>query len=217
MKAVIFDLDGTLSDSLESIAFSANSALEAFGFQPFETERYKQFVGDGVSELIKRCLINSGDHELQYYDQMLDKYHEIFGKNCTYHVEAYEGIKELLEELRSRNIRIAVLSNKPHKRTVEVVEKLFGKGYFHFIQGQTPEIKRKPSPDGALMIMRSLGVSSSECIYVGDTDTDMQTGKAAGLFTVGVLWGFRDREELEKNHADAIAQKPSDLLRIIRS
>lgn len=217
MKAVIFDLDGTLSDSLESIAFSANSALEALGFQPFELERYKQFVGDGVSELMKRCLINAGDDELKYFDQMLAKYHEIFEKNCTYHVEAYEGIKELLEELRKRNIRIAVLSNKPHKRTVEVVEKLFGKGYFHVIQGQAPEIKRKPNPEGALMIMRSLGISPSECLYVGDTDTDMQTGKAAGLFTVGVLWGFRDREELEKNHADAIIEKPGDLLHIMKN
>lgn len=215
MKAVIFDLDGTLSDSLESIAYSANLALKAIGLPSYETERYKQFVGDGVGELVRRMLYYNGDMEYARYDELRAKYREYFREYCMYRVHPYEGLPEVLLELKKKGVLLTVLSNKPHKQAVEVVEELFGTELFTMIQGQSSDFERKPSPEGAFYIARSLSVEPSECLYVGDTDTDMKTGKSAGMYTVGVLWGFRERQELEENHADEIIETPDRLLKIV--
>lgn len=215
MKAVIFDLDGTLSDSLESIAYSANLALKAIGLPAYETERYKQFVGDGASELVRRMLYHNGDRECERYNELREKYREFFREYCMYRVHPYEGLPEVLLELKSKGVLLAVLSNKPHKQAVEVVEELFGSELFTMIQGQSSDFERKPSPEGAFFIARSLGVEPAECVYVGDTDTDMKTGKSAGMYTVGVLWGFRSRQELEENNADEIIERPRRLLKIV--
>ncbi len=211
-KAVIFDLDGTLSDSLLSIAYSANLALSASGFAPFETERFKYFVGDGAAELVRRCLRNDGDEELVHFDEVYGKYCEVFEEYCMYQVKPYEGIKELLSELRKRKIYTAVLSNKPHERTLTVIHELFGDTLFDVVQGQKDGVPKKPAPDGALKICEELSILPEECIYCGDTNTDMKTGKSAGMFTIGVLWGFREREELVENHADAIIEKPQEII-----
>lgn len=213
-KACIFDLDGTLTDSLESIAYSANRAIAAFGFTPNPVEAYKHFAGDGADTMLERSLIAAGDVNLEYIEPVKQKYKELFQKDCTYLVEPYEGIVELLKILKEKNIKIAVLSNKPHNRAVDVVETLFGKDYFDIVMGQSKHIKRKPSPDGALIIADELGLLTSECIYIGDTNTDMITGKSANMFTVGVTWGFRDRQELEANNADYIIDSPLQLLEI---
>lgn len=213
-KACIFDLDGTLTDSVESIAYSANRAIEAFGFEPHSIDDYKRFAGDGVDKLMERSLLAAGDKNLEFLEQAIHKYRELFEKDCMYKVLPHNGILELLERLKEKNIKIAVLSNKPHNRTVDVVEGLFGKNYFDIVMGQSKHIKRKPSPDGALIIADELGLLTSECIYIGDTNTDMLTGKAANMFTVGVTWGFRDREELEDYHADYIIDNPLQLLEI---
>ncbi len=215
MKAVIFDLDGTLSDSLESIAYSANLALRAIGMPPYETERYKQFVGDGARELVRRMLYHNGDTEYTRYEELRGKYREYFREFCMYRVHPYEGLPAVLLKLKRKGVILAVLSNKPHKQAVEVVEDLFGTELFSIIQGQSDNLERKPSPEGAFYIARSLGVEPSECVYVGDTDTDMKTGKSAGMYTVGVLWGFRERQELEENHADEIIEMPDRLLKIV--
>lgn len=212
MKAVIFDLDGTLSDSIRSIAYCANRALEKFGLMPFETDRYKYFVGDGASRLIKRTLENQPSDRMDLFDEVMAEYEALFAVDCMYEVKPYEGIRELLGELKKREIRIAVLSNKPHQNTGKVIHDLFGDEVFDVVQGQVPEIKRKPSPDGVFLISEKLGIPIEEILYVGDTNTDMQTGKSAGAFTVGVLWGFRDRAELEENHADAVIEHPLELL-----
>lgn len=211
-KAVIFDLDGTLTDTLDSIKYCADAAIGKFGFQPYEKDRYKYFVGEGAAKLIERCLINQGDTELEYFDRAFEAYKEIFAKYCMYKVEPYEGIRPLLEKLKEAGVKIAVLSNKPHAETVNVVETLFGKGYFDVIQGQKPEVERKPSPEGVFCILEELGLKVEEIAYLGDTCTDMQTGKSAGAFTVGALWGFRDQKELEENHADIIIKNPLELL-----
>lgn len=212
MKAVIFDLDGTLSDSILSIAYCANRALEKFDLQTFETDRYKYFVGDGAAELIRRTLVNQPTERMDMYEAVKDEYVKLFAVDCMYEVKPYEGIVELLRELKKREIKIAVLSNKPHFNTCKVIQDLFGDDMFDVVQGQTPEINKKPSPDGVFLLSEKLGVSVEEMLYVGDTNTDMQTGKSAGAFTVGVLWGFRDRTELEENHADAIIAHPLELL-----
>lgn len=211
-KAVVFDLDGTLSDTIVSIAYCANRALEKFGLQTFENDRYKKFVGDGAAELIRRTLRNQPTDRMDLYEQVIAEYMRLFAVDCMYQVKPYEGIPQLLGELKKRGIRIAVFSNKPHKNTCMVIHDLFGDDIFDVIQGQVEEIAKKPSPDGVFLISEKLGIPVEEMLYMGDTDTDMQTGKNAGAFTIGVLWGFRDRAELEENHADAIIAHPSQLL-----
>ncbi len=211
-KAVIFDLDGTLSDSLASIKYCADLAVKPWGFGPFSEEQYKYFVGDGAANLIKRCLKAGGDTQLVHFEEAFARYREIFKDNCMHEVKPYEGIRELLAALKEKGLKITVLSNKPHDQTIDVVETLFGKGYFDVIQGQKPEVPIKPSPEGVYQIMEQLSLKREDILYLGDTGTDMKTGKSAGAFTVGVLWGFRKREELEENGADAIIAHPLDAL-----
>ena len=215
MRAVVFDLDGTLSDTIVSIAYCANRALEKFGLQGFETDRYKYFVGDGAAELIRRTLINQKRERMDLYEQVKEEYAKLFAVDCMYQVKPYDGIRELLSELKTRGVKIAVFSNKPHENTCKVIHDLFGDDVFDVEQGQVPEIEKKPSPEGVYMISEKLGIPVEEMLYVGDTNTDMQTGKNAGAFTVGVLWGFRDRKELEENHADAIIAAPQELLKYL--
>ncbi len=212
IKLVVFDLDGTLTDSLASIQYCANGALEACGLEGFSADRYRYFVGDGMPELIKRCTEAAGDKDQVHFEKALEVYKTLFQEYCMYQVVPYDGILELLEELKNRQIKIAVNSNKPHDRAVEVVEQIFGKGYFDLVIGQSEERPKKPSPEGVFYILEKLGVKSEEVLYLGDTDTDMQTGKQAFAFTVGVLWGFREREELEQNQADAIITHPLEAL-----
>ncbi|MCR4788968.1 MAG: HAD family hydrolase [Lachnospiraceae bacterium] len=214
-KGIIFDLDGTLSNTLDSISTSGNLALEQIGLSPYEKDAYRYFVGDGADELVRRMLINNGDTECTRYDELRAAYRITFAEHADYNVTAYDGVKETLAALKEKSLKLAVLSNKPHRQTVEVIHKLYGDDTFDCLQGLIPEIKRKPSPDGALMIAGKLGISPSELIYVGDTCVDMKTGKGAGMFTVGVLWGFRDRKELEENNADMIISHPDELLKLV--
>ena len=187
--------------------------MAEFGYGPFSVQDYKYFVGDGAANLVKRALIKGGDTELTHFEAAYARYKEIFQANCMYQVKPYEGIPKLLEELKKRGMKIAVLSNKPHHATVDVIESLFGKGYFDVVQGQVDGVPIKPDPAGVFRILDRFGLTADEVIYMGDTATDMKTGKAAGAFTVGVLWGFRDRAELEEGHADAIIAQPLDLLK----
>ena len=211
-KAYIFDLDGTIVDSLGAIADCANACLKEKGFLPHSLEAYKEFIGDGQYELIKRSLRAAGDVNLEKYEVTMARYIELFEHRCHIGCEAYDGIKEMLLALKEKGIKLAVLSNKAHKNTIKVVEHVFGTELFDEVQGQLDHVNRKPSPDGVFMIMEKLGVTSEECVYVGDTCVDMQTGKAAGIFTVGVTWGFRDREELENYQADAIVDRAEQLV-----
>lgn len=215
-RAFIFDLDGTLADSVESIAYSANLAIKECGLTANEVERYKEFAGDGAAKMLERSLIAAGDINLHYFEQVQKRYKEIFSVNCMYKVTAYDGIYDTISELKAGGMKLGVLSNKPDSRAVDVIEALFGKQYFDIIQGQVDGIPRKPSPDGALKMAGEFGIHPSECVYVGDTNTDMLTGKQAGMFTVGVLWGFRDKKELEENGADLIISAPGELLDLIR-
>ena len=150
---------------------------------------------------------------MSHFEEAYGLYREIFKENCMFRVRPYEGIRELLAALKAQEVKIAVLSNKPHAETVNVIESLFGKGCFDVIQGQKENVAIKPNPEGAFRILALLGLDTSEVVYLGDTATDMKTGKNAGFFTVGALWGFRDRQELEENGADAIISHPLELLR----
>ena len=214
-KAVIFDLDGTLSDSIASIKYCGDKALEAFGIGPFSEQQYKYFVGDGAANLIRRALAAGGDTEFVHFQEAYTLYRDIFRENCMYQVKPYEGILELIAGLKERGIKIAVLSNKPHVETVNVIETLFGEGCFDSIQGQKENVAIKPSPEGVFQIMEMLELAAGEVLYLGDTATDMKTGKSAGAFTVGALWGFRDRAELEEGGADVIIEHPLQVLELL--
>lgn len=214
-KIAIFDLDGTLSDSIESMKYCADRALAPLGYGPFSRKDYQYFVGDGAEKLIRRALVASGDEKQVHFAEAMQRYREYFAVDCMYQVKPYEGIPELLAALKEKGMRLAVLSNKPHEQTVMVVETLFGKGYFDWIQGQKPGIPLKPDPAGVYGILDAFSYQSSETVYLGDTATDMKTGKNAGAFTVGVLWGFREREELEEAKADALIKSPLELLKFL--
>lgn len=209
---VIFDLDGTLSDTIASMKFSADQALARFGYGPFTEDQYKKFVGDGAAKLVERCLEAAGSDAMKDFEEAFAAYLEIFGQNCMYQVHPYDGIRELLTALKEDGCMIAVLSNKPHEETIRVVETLFGKDYFDCIQGQMEGVERKPSPEGVFLILEKLHTTIEHVVYLGDTATDMKTGKSAGAFTVGALWGFRDRQELEGANADAVIENPLQLL-----
>ena len=215
MKAVVFDLDGTLTNTLESLAYVGNKTLESLGLEARPMEEYKYFAGDGVDTLIKRFLMAAGDLECENYKKAYEFFMTEFTGDCTYKVEPYEGIKETLVALKEKGMKLAVLSNKIHPKTVEVVYKFFGENTFDIIQGQMDGLEKKPHPEGALQISKRLGIDVSEIMYVGDTDVDMKTGTSAGMFTVGVLWGFREEDELVENGANKIISHPSELLDLI--
>lgn len=214
-KAVIFDLDGTLSDSINSIKYCGDKVMADYGYGPFSVEQYKYFVGDGAANLVKRALFAGGDSELVHFEEAFARYKEVFRENCMYEVKPYAGIRELLAALKEKGVALAVLSNKPHVETIQVIETLFGPGFFDVILGQTDSVAIKPSPEGVFVILDKLGLSPKEVLYLGDTATDMKTGKSAGAFTVGALWGFREYKELSDNHADAIIEEPMQLLKYL--
>ncbi len=211
-RAVLFDLDGTLSDSIASIKYCADRAVAPYGIGPFSVEQYYYFVGDGAANLVKRCLAAGGDEGLVHFEEAYARYLDLFREDCMYQVKPYEGMPEALAALKERGLKLAVLSNKPHLETIRVVEALYGKDCFDVIQGQEPGLAIKPSPDGALRVFEKLGVEAGSVLYLGDTATDMKTGKNAGAFTIGALWGFRERGELEEGGADAVIAHPRQLL-----
>ena len=213
IKACIFDLDGTLADTLESMAYVANEIMQKYGLKTLPTDNFRYYSGEGADMLMQRALTDAGDKELIHYEEGRRLYREMFAADPMYKVVPYEGMPETLKELKKRGIRLAVCSNKPHPAAVKVIAQLYGDD-FDMVLGQSDAIRRKPAPDGPLMIAGKFGVRPEECMYVGDTSTDMKTGKAAGMFTVGALWGFRDREELNANGADLVAEHPTDLVKI---
>ncbi len=216
IKACIFDLDGTLADTLVSIATATNKALEAVGCPPQPTDAYRYYAGDGARTLIRRALKAAGDTSCGKFDETYRVYCDIFEKDCTFKVTVFDGMTQVLEQMKAEGLRLAVLSNKPHERAKDVIRKLFGEGLFDVVQGQVDGLAKKPDPSGALKIMEGFGLTPETCMYIGDTNTDMKTGNSAGMYTVGVLWGFRDKKELLDNHAQALAQRPEDLLRLVR-
>ncbi len=215
IRACIFDLDGTLADTLQSLAWFGNTALERNGFAPVETEAYKQMVGNGADRLIRRMLTRSvGSFDEETVLRVRKTYDDLYAATPLYRTVSYPGIPELVKALGERGILCAVLSNKPDAMTQLVIQALFPEGSFASVLGQKDAIPKKPAPDGALLTAERLGVLPEECLYIGDTNVDMQTGNAAGMHTIGVLWGFRDRKELEESHAAEIVSEASEILKI---
>ena len=213
-RCCIFDLDGTLLDTIHALAYTTNLVLKRLGLGTVDEEHLKHFVGDGYRTQMERCLKYAGDPELTRYEESLPIYMEEFAKHCLYEVKPYPGILEMTEFLKSRGVKLAVLSNKPHARTVENIETIFGKGYFDAIAGEREGVPKKPDPRGVFVLAEELNVPLSDCLYFGDTNTDMQTGRNAGVDTAGVLWGFRGREELEAFGPKYLLEHPLEVKRI---
>ncbi|ADL05007.1 HAD family hydrolase [Lacrimispora saccharolytica] len=210
-KCCLFDLDGTLINTIHSLAYSISLTMEHFGYGPIDVAHTKKFVGDGFKKLVERALIYSGDDELTHFREALAFYEKTFEKNCLYMVEPYEGMPELLQFLKDKGIKIGVLTNKGHERAVECVEAVFGRGFFDLIIGEGNGVKCKPDPSGAFMAADHFHANPSQCLYFGDTNTDMKTGINAGMDTVAVTWGFRDRAELEAFQPKYIISNPSEI------
>lgn len=209
-KGVIFDLDGTLINSLPDIADSMNAALQRAGLPVFPEDAYKYKTGDGVINLTKRSI---GSHT-ECFDQVLKTYMEIYAAHCTDRTYVYPGVAELLEELLRRSMKICVFTNKDQADAENVLARLFPSIRFSAIQGRVPDLPIKPDPSGALRMTEQLGLAREEIWYVGDTATDIRCGNAAGFDTVGVLWGYRPREELTGNGAKELIAEPMELLRL---
>ena len=216
IQAVLFDLDGTLANTLVSIASFANEALADCGLPAIETDAYRYLVGNGRDTLIRRMLHTLGQPEDgDLFGRVGAAYDAAYAAEPLRLVTAYPHIPQLLEGLKDRGIPCAVLSNKPDDMTHAVVGGLFARDTVAVVRGQRDGVPKKPAPDAVFSILNTLGVEPAHCLYVGDTKVDMQTGKNAGAVTAGVLWGFRDEDELRVNGADHIVGDPLELLKLV--
>jgi phosphoglycolate phosphatase len=210
-KAVLFDLDGTLLDTLQDIADSANAALRQLSFATHPTEDYKYFVGCGIKELVE-CALPQSSRNAGNVTECLKLTRSEYHRRWVVHTRPYCGIKEMLGELRKRNVQMAVLSNKPNEFTSRMVGNFFGEDCFVSVLGSTENFPIKPDPTAALQITKQMKIPPSQFVYVGDSGTDMQTAAAAGMYAVGVLWGFRTKDELVRAGADAVLERPCELV-----
>lgn len=214
MRAVLFDLDGTLLDTLEDLADSANAVLGESGFPTHPVEAYRYFVGDGARVLMTRVLPAASRDEANI-THCLRRFVAAYAERWNIKTHPYPGIDALLDGLDRRGIRKGVLSNKPHDATVRCVRELLKGWEFDVVLGQQEGRPRKPAPEGALLIARELGVHPGDVLYLGDTATDMQTAIAAGMIPVGALWGFRTEDELVASGARMLVGSPVEILAIL--
>ena len=215
IKACIFDLDGTIINTIEAIAKAGNMTLAELGFAPQPVDAYRYYCGDGSDTMVRRALEASGgatDDNIKAGTVLARRF---LRDDPTYGIVPYEGMRELLDELIGKGVRLAVFSNKPDEAAGATVEKCYGPDTFDIIMGQSGRFPLKPDPAGALAVAAGLDARPSECAYIGDTATDMRTGKAAGMLTFGALWGFRDEAELIEGGADILIKEPKDLLEYI--
>lgn len=214
IRALIFDLDGTLLDTLQDLADAANAALVAGGFAAHPVDAYRTFVGDGIETLMRRAM-PAGTPDaliLAGVDRMRTHYSTGWNRRTA----PYPGITPLLAALSGYDLPLAVLSNKPHPFTLEMVDYYFAAGTFCAIAGAKPDVPRKPSPDAALSIASAWGLPPSDIAFVGDSNVDVLTAKGAGMFSVGCAWGFRGEAELRAAGVDTMLGQPSHLLDLLK-
>jgi len=214
IRAVMFDLDGTLLDTIADLGDAMNATLEAFGFPTHNVAFYKKAVGDGAPVLAERSLPPAA-RTPDGIRQALLRLRTEYEQRWTSKTRPYTGIEPLLAELRQRGIPLVVLSNKPEPKTLDCVNHFFPRHAFAIVRGAIDRVPLKPAPDAALAISRQLAIPPEQWLYVGDTDTDMQTAVNAGFFPVGATWGFRDRAELLTHGARAVIDAPADLLKLL--
>ncbi len=213
IKLAIFDLDGTLADTLGDLAYSGNTALEKFGFPVHDVEKYRYFVGDGIPMLIRRILPESERTE-ERITEVKAVFDDIYANHFDVFTKPYDDITSLLDKLAEKGIMTAVASNKADPFTQKVVAKLFTHK-FTCVQGKMDGVEKKPSPAIVYNVMNSCNVTAEETVFIGDSGVDMQTAKNAGVKSIGCLWGFRTKEELLENGAVYLVEKPCEILEII--
>ncbi len=211
-KTVIFDLDGTLLDSIYDIALCMNEVLTSLKLDTYKIDEYKYFVGSGMDVLIDNALKNS----IELKDEATKRFKELYEFNLHKNTKPYDGIYELLDELVKLDCNLTVLSNKPDLMTKEYVKTIFKDYPFLEVHGQKEHLAKKPDPIQALNIASKLKINPSEIFFVGDTKVDMQTAKSAKMKAIGVLWGFRDEKELKEHGADFIVKEPLEIINIIK-
>ncbi len=209
-KLVIFDLDGTLTNTLGSITHFLNNELEKHNLPLISAKDAKELTGDGAKTLVRRVLEKNSINDETLLEEITNSYVSSYDADYLYLCKLYPGINELVETLKSRDILLSCLTNKPHNTAVSIIEHFFGNS-FSCVWGQRDNFPVKPDPSGVFEILKKLKVQKEEALYVGDTGTDVKTGKSADLFTVGVLWGFRDMGELKAAGADAIIKAPDEI------
>lgn len=212
--AVIFDLDGTLLNTLGDLRAATNHALEVRGLPPHSMEEIRQFIGNGIRLLIRRAM-PEGTPEAEI-DAALDDFKAYYAAHIHDRTVPYDGIPQLLTALRKRGIKVAVLSNKIDSASQQLIDYFFP-GKTDVVFGEHVGVPRKPDPTSCRMVMQQLGVQPEQVLYVGDSGTDMQTAKNAGLYAVGVTWGFRSKEVLLENGADVLVHRPEQILQILDS
>ena len=211
IKGVLFDLDGTLLQTIPDIAASMNRVLERFELPVHPEEDYKTFLGNGAKVLTERAIGN----RRELFEKVYKAYREEYAAHTCELTRPYDGIPDMIRSLRDRGLIATVFSNKDQADTENVIHYYFPDGPFAIVRGRQEGIPLKPTPDGALMIAEELHLTPSEILYVGDTGTDMDCGHNAGMITVGVTWGFRSREELEKHKACHLIDRPAELLELL--
>lgn len=212
-KAVIFDLDGTLLNTLDDLAASVNYALRKFSFPERSVSQVRAFIGNGVIKLMERAVPYKLDDEL--FDECFSAFKTHYLKHMRDTTRAYDGIDNLLENLKKSEIKTAVVSNKLHSGVVGLCDEFFKDGLTCAF-GVSDESERKPSPINVFKALEEMGVQKDETIYVGDSEVDVQTAKNAGLKCIGITWGFRDKEELVESGADYIANTPNEVFEIVK-
>lgn len=217
IKCCIFDLDGTILDTIGTITHFVNGAVTPYGVKPITIDECKYFAGNGARKLITRTLESRGVFDTALTEKILGEYNAAYDADPLYLTGVFDGISEALAALKARGVRLAVLSNKPDPTVKQVVEGFFP-GIFDEALGGREGVPLKPDPSAALDILRALGFTPDECAWVGDTSTDIETGKnLKAKISVGVLWGFRQREELVSAGADAVVSTAAELLEALNA
>ena len=213
MKLVIFDLDGTLLNTLDDLAAAANFTMNEMNFPVHPVESFRYFVGNGVPKLMERCL-PEGERSPGRIEEAVRIFSRYYGEHSADRTRPYEGIPELLDRLGEKGVKTAVASNKTDSFTVELVQNFFGER-FDIIRGGLPDVPKKPAPDIVFGIMSALGAEAGDTYFAGDSDVDMITAKNAGITSIGCLWGFRTEKELISAGAVHIAEDPDKIYEII--
>jgi len=212
VDALIFDLDGTLANTLDDIADSMNVVLGRFGLPTHGRDAYRVFVGEGVAKLAERAV---PPDRADLVKAVISAFRERYAEHMLDQAAPYPGVPDLLDALAGRGVPLAVLSNKPDALTAHIVRAIFPRTRFSAVRGQREGVPRKPDPTVAIALARELATDPRDCGFVGDTRTDMETAVAAGMVAIGVLWGFRDRAELVEHGAKVLLERPEQLVSLV--
>ena len=212
MKAILFDLDGTLCNTLQDLADATNTVLARHGFAPRPTENFKQYVGNGAKMQLKRAIGEEIPEDL--FATIHGEYLDYYGSHYLVKTAPYDGVKQTVQALYEKGITMAVVTNKPQEMATNIVKELFGDAFLG-VWGNNPDFPLKPDPSMTLHVMAQLKADPSQTLFVGDSGVDMQTAKNAGLTAVGVTWGFRGRLELQSSGANHLIDQASEILALL--